>query len=382
MVVPLVPAPDCLLSLTPFPLPPETVALLRRCGPILARIQRATPLLDLRAQRGSLPVWISELVRRGVSPTEGFASNRVRLFRATFRMTGPGAGISLTDWQTRHDGTGQAAWLQEASGQAGNDLIGGPQGILDALQEMANAGGTLTFSETSPQPAREREWILSRARPGLTSRWIEDRGPLLCENRNWLGLLCLPSLESIWARELRTSNLRFLHNLLTRSWTVTPDPLPHQAVLPGLGKRSFAEATQDPPPGSGWDWSLQSNPRNPDLPPVIHSKVSAEEWRKTLNQALAEFHAAPWLLQKRPLNLNPPVIRHAMNPQTGEVQAIAGEPELHTYYLDLNGEVTIAGIIVRINPATVPIEGRKKSKGGKAGLTHLLAPCGFTGAIP
>lgn len=377
MADPIPPSRGSLLSPTPFPLAPETVGLITRCGAVLSRFWRAAARIEQRSLRGSLPPWISTLTRKGTTSSQPNQNPcQVRFFQASFRLLGTGSQISLTNWQLRGDGISEAALLQETSAKSGNQLIGSPQGILDGLLRSATAGQPLIFSAHQPQPSPESDWLLARCGPGAISFQTEEDGPLRLENRIWPALLWSAPLQSVWARELRASNLHFLRSLLPMSWAVDPTPLPHQAVLPGLGERSFADATMPDPDESGRDWILQPNRRHPDPSPVIRSRVSDSRWRETLDRALTDFELAPWLLQQRPAFIGLPITLEGRQPETGRSHAVTGEPELQVYYFDEKDRVTTAGVMVRLR-GTPGTPGPENTEGEAGTPDSLLAPCSF-----
>jgi hypothetical protein len=309
-------------SSTPFLLSGETVDLVKRCGTVISRFWRAAGLIEHRSSRGSLPPWISGLVRRGISARDA----PVHVFQADFRLIDATPRLSLTSWQLGCDGIEVAASLQKVASDAGVNLVGGSEGI----REVLHSGAIST----------------------------EDGGaPLLLDNPIWLALLCSAPLQGVWGRELRASNLAFLRKLVPMSWAVDPAPLPHQAVIPRLGVRSFAEAT-----GSlSSDLVLRPILRNSSGPSeVIRSQVTAAAWASAMNRALAEFETSPWLLQERPaFNSTPPTLQ-GFDLETGEA-------ELRAYYLERDGRVTMGGIMARLT-------GKEKGESGEE--ISLLAPCG------
>jgi hypothetical protein len=216
--------------------------------------------------------------------------------------------------------------LQQTASDSGANLIGDPAGLNEALHS------------------------------GRIARWDAD-APLLLENPIWLALLCAAPLQNVWSRELRASNLAFLRKLLPMSWAVDPSPLPHQAVIPRLGVRSFAEVTD----ANRSDLVLRSFLKTDSGPSeVIRSQVTNSAWASAMDGALAEFETAPWLLQERPA--------FTIAPPGNQVLGLgSGEPQLRAYYFEQEGQVSTGGIVARFQGNDEGETGVKLS---------LLAPCG------
>lgn len=322
MAEPLVPLP------APFLLDDRTIATLDRLGPVLFRFWRAVDLIIRRSQNGSLPPWIAAIAARMDE-----APPPLLLCPALTLSAGQ---LLLTSLGRRTAGIERAGRIQEVHGGMGEAVAGGPRGILDSLE----------------------------ATGGQTSIENEPMGSDL-----WMALLCAAPLQSLWARELRSSNLRFLRDLLPFTWIVDPSPLPHQAVLPRLKVRSFAELDD---PGSGLPHLALKPALESEAPAewIIRSRVPAQDWSRALQRALAGYPEHPWLLQE--VVESDRAVQPAWKGKSGTMEEISGDVSLRAYYVELGGKVTTTGIVAEIG------EGRKegeKEKGERPEKLAVLAPC-------
>jgi len=88
-----------------------------------------------------------------------------------------------------------------------------------------------TWMPTEPFSAVEDETLsLEETENGL--RWTG--GGLTADARE-RALLHLPALRAFWALELRSTHFDALRRLVPRTWFLSPEAIPHGAVISGLG---------------------------------------------------------------------------------------------------------------------------------------------------
>lgn len=388
------------VSPEPFPLTPAEYRELESLGPVLWRFQKASDLIYRRSRGGSLPAWIARDLDRG-KPTAlletGLSHPSLeetpRVIRPDLILTNE--GFIATEIDSVPGGIGLTAWLGEiyASLDASHRIIGGPRGMIDGFGSIFHDGrGDILVSREAADYRPEMEWIASRlsadfrvsdaeAEPDggrAVYRFFElfdlpnlpsGEGMLAAaaagrlsvtapfkpwlEEKLWTALLWSHPLREVWRRELRDSNFRWLRQLFPQSWTVDPAEVPHHAVIPGLGIGDFAELKSFTQKErelvlklSGFNekaWGSRSV--------TVGQDVSQAEWGTAVDEALASYETAPYVLQRFHAGK---VVRHPwLDESTGRVETMEGRVRLCPYYFVAAGSnhVTLGGVLATICPS-------------------------------
>lgn len=388
------------ISPTPFPLSKKEVKQLEKLGPILHRFQQACDLIYRRSRKGTLPSWISEYLDQG-KPAEllemGLAAPLLEktpgVIRPDLILTED--GFSATELDSVPGGIGLTAWLGETYSEHApeSQIIGGKDGMLSGFQSLfGKEGADILVSEESSDYRPEMEWITERldgewrveeaesyeARERNVYRFFElfdlpnvpggaaagkaaSAGKLdlispfkpWLEEKLWSALFWARPLREIWRRELRDGNWRLLQKLFPQSWVVDPAEVPHHAVIPGLEIQSFEEMKQFTQSErelvmklSGFNekaWGSRSV--------TIGQDVSQEEWGEVVEEAIASFGTAPYVLQRFHSGR---LVEHPwLNEETGKIEMMEGRVRLCPYYFvsGESGQVKLGGVLATICPS-------------------------------
>jgi hypothetical protein len=291
---------------------------LARLGPVLDRFFRVAHVLFRRSRGGSLPGWIADAVDPGgngvpaplalpplPAPELVLTERGLRLSR----LGRPPLGAELDVWLRDHHGIG----------------------------ETRDPAGS------------------------------EDARPLL-ERDAWMALLWSPALRAVWSRELRESNRLFLERLTPRCWRIDPTPLPHQAVLPGLGSRTFAASARP-------DLALRfPDPGGPEGPrETARESMTAEAWDGALRDAESGAAGAAILLREH-VRPRPVVWEGSAWTRTEPGAPLAGKLLIRPEYVRTGDRIGLDGALAVLVGETDP----GKTKRGEAILG--VAPCRTAGS--
>jgi hypothetical protein len=380
-------------------------------GHPLARFQQACDTLYRRSATGKLPGWLAELLDEGkpdwlarLQRDASTANQFPRVIRPDLILTE--SGFAMTELDSVPGGIGVCAWLSQTYSNAGFDVLGGPNGMLDGFKSLMPDGGSVLVSEEAADYRPEMQW-LTRA---LGADWdvksaeeYEPDGRALyrffelfdweavpsahklanaaaageiqitppfkphLEDKLWLALLWSPALKKVWERTLRGSHLKRLQELVPFGWVLDPEPLPPHAALPRLDAHSWQEVAQFSQKNrhlvlkiSGFHetaWGSRGVFIGHDMP--------ATEWEERLGTALRQSTEQPWILQefREGRRITHPVFR-----DDGTIEMMQGRARLCPYFFsDDTGTTTFGGCLATIVPAD-----KKKIHGMSDGV---LVPC-------
>lgn len=400
------------VSPQPLALSKSIVRQLEGLGHILARFQDASHALYRRSAAGREAPWLAPLLDAGKPEWLVRAQRSDALRAAAPRVIRPdlmlGANeLSLVELDSVPGGMGITLWLSRLYAQAGFNVLGGADGMAQAMRAAHPGGACIAVSAESADYRPEMRWLADQLGEGFSYIEAESLSPAalgpvyrfwelfdstnvpaarpLCESaargacelsppplahleeKLWLALLHTPGLQSIWRRELRAAHLQRLQQVVPFGWVVDPAPLPPQAALPRLGLHSWADvaalgrsARQMALKVSGFSplaWGSRGV--------VIGHDVGSPEWRAALERALADFSVHPWLMQEfREASL----VEQPYYTTGGELRLLRGRARLCPYYFRLpGGAVQLGGCLATITPAD------KKKIHGMADA--ILAPC-------
>lgn len=397
---------------------PEPLALsqsearaITRLGHPLAKFQQASDAIYRRSAQGKLPRWISDLLDEGkpewlvrLQRSAGLAEQFPRVIRPDLILGHEGPAMSELD--SVPGGIGVTAWLSRVYADAGFDVLGGRDGMIEGFRSLLPDGGAILVSDESADYRPEMEWLASElgtAWDVVAAEEYQPDGrdlyrffelfdweaiPLArqlaeksaagelritppfkphLEDKLWLALLWSPALRKIWGQSLRDNHLKRLREIVPFGWVLDPEPLPPHAALPRLDAHSWDEVANFSQKErqlvlkiSGFHesaWGSRGVFIGHDLP--------ASEWKEKLQEALEASSEQPWILQEFRESR---IVEHPVFRDDGSVELMRGRVRLCPYFFtDGNGETTFAGCLATLVPAD-----KKKIHGMSDGV---LIPC-------
>jgi hypothetical protein len=395
----------------PFRLSKAEARRIATLGHPLARFQQACDQLYRRSAAGKLPGWLAELLDVGkpewmarLQRDPRGAELLPRVIRPDLILTD--GGFALTELDSVPGGIGVTAWLARIYGNAGHEVFGGVDGMIDGFRSLLPDGGAVLVSEEAADYRPEMEWLchqLGAAWQVLTAEEYEPDGRAIyrffelfdwesvptvksiaaasldgrlqitppvkphLEDKLWLALLWSPALKKVWEQSLRGSHLKRMHELVPYSWVLDPTPLPPHAALPRLDAHSWEEVAAFSQKDrqlvlkvSGFHetaWGSRGVFIGHDMP--------SAEWAERLRAALDQSGEQPWLLQEFHEGRR---VRHPVFRPDGSVETMDGRVRLCPYYFtDAQGNTHFHGCLATIVPAD-----KKKIHGMS---DAVLVPC-------
>ncbi|MCB1090215.1 MAG: hypothetical protein KDL87_01700, partial [Verrucomicrobiae bacterium] len=332
------------------------------------------------------------------------AANESRLREAVPRVIRPDliltdTGFSLTELDSVPGGIGLTAWLGDAYAAlepaAERNLLGGRDGMIEGFRSVlrSDRGADIVISKESADYRPEMEWLAGR----LGDRWaVRDaegyratdrsiyrffelfdlpnlpgalewsaahaRGDIdltapfkpYLEEKAWSALFWMRPLREIWRREMRDSHWQRLKSVIPYTWLVNPEPIPAHAVIPRLEIQDFAELKHFSQTErdlvlkiSGFSelaWGSRSV--------TIGADSSQEEWAAAVDEAMASWDRAPYVLQ--PFHKGKLVRQPYWDEDAGEIREMEGRVRLCPYYfIDAADErrIRLGGVLATICPA-------------------------------
>lgn len=380
-------------------------------GHPLARFQQACDTIYRRSAAGGLPGWLAELLDEGkpdwmvrLQREAGTAGQLPRVIRPDLILTE--SGFALTELDSVPGGIGVTAWLSRTYADAGYDVLGGADGMLDGFRSLLPEGGSVLVSEEAGDYRPEMEWLTGKLGGAWDVRAAEEYEPDgralyrffelfdweavptvrkladdACsgalsitppfkphlEDKLWLALLWSPALKKVWEQTLRGSHLKRLRSLVPFGWVLDPEPLPPHAALPRLNAH-------------GWDEVAEFSQKERQLVLKISGfhetawgsrgvfighDLSAAEWKERLAAALEQSAEQPWLMQEFHEGRR---VKHPVFQDDGSVVEMDGRVRLCPYFFtDDGGRTRFGGCLATIVPAD-----KKKIHGMSDGV---LVPC-------
>ena len=407
---------EWLLSPRSFSLSSGFVDELEKLGYRLHLFQRACNLLYRLSVNGKQPTWVAEYLDRG-KPPELIALSRERIFRDEIpRVIRPDIiptenGFTIAELDSVPGGIGLTAWFNQTYAALGDDVVGGPGGMLDGFASIF-PGGDIVVSEEAGTYRPEMEWLADQLNKRPTSGstkvatpWRvvgtaekplhldfesarEEGRPLsiyrffehfdlpnlpvapwlmemaregsvqitppfkpYMEEKMWFALFWTRPLQAFWRRELGERHWLKLQKVIPYTWILDPAPLPHQAVIAGLEINDWRELA-----------GFSQKQRELILKISGYSELAwgsrgvdlaqdlpHAEWRQAIERALARFPSNPMLLQR--FHKGRLVEQPYLHPQTGEITTMRGRVRLCPYYFLDGGKAQLKGVLATVCPA-------------------------------
>ncbi|MEY2493385.1 MAG: hypothetical protein QOH24_2336 [Verrucomicrobiota bacterium] len=394
-------AKDWLVAPDAFPISQKFARELDQLGHRLAIFQRACNQLYQMSVRGKQPPWIATYLDAGKPPAlveyarqKQFRELLPQVIRPDLILTESGYIIAEID--SVPGGMGLTAWLNRTYSALGEEVIGGERGMFDGFYSVLPNGGDIVVSEESATYRPEMSWLASEMNilfPEQTWSTLEAENyqprdardvyrffelfdlpnipqidlllqaaaegrvrvtppikPYL-EEKMWFALFWLQPLREFWRRELGDKYFLKLQQVIPYTWLLDPTPLPQHAVIPRLEIHDWREAERFSQKQrdvllkvSGFSplgWGSRGVALGADLP---HT-----EWEKRIEQALANFHSQPTIVQQ--FHKGRLVEHRYFDQESGEPRMMKGRLRLCPYYFVEEERVRMRGALATIVPA-------------------------------
>ena len=380
-------------------------------GHPLAKFQQACDLLYRRSAAGRIEPWLAELLDEGkpawlaeLQREPGMVKQFPRVIRPDLMLAK--GHFAATELDSVPGGMGITAWLSKVYSDAGYEVLGGADGMVEGFRKLLPAGGDILVSEEAQDYRAEMDWLAAQ----LGEDWktesaeaYEECGrdiyrffelfdwealpnfrklaeksaqgeinvsppfkPHL-EDKLWLALFWSPALKKRWENALRGSYLRRLKRLIPFGWVLDPEPLPPHAALPRMNAHSWDEVAEFSQKErelvlkiSGFHetaWGSRGV--------FIGHDLAAAEWKERLEKALADAAAQPWLMQEFHEGRR---FEHPIYLDDGSIKNIEVRARLCPYFfIDDQGVTSFGGCLATLVPAD-----KKKIHGMSDGI---LVPC-------
>ncbi|QTN34432.1 hypothetical protein HZ994_17210 [Akkermansiaceae bacterium] len=385
----------------------EVVAM----GHTLAKFQQACDLLYRRSAAGKIFPWLAELLDEGkpdwlavLQREAGMMDQFPRVIRPDL-MFAKGR-FAVTELDGVPGGMGITAWLSKVYSEAGYEVLGGAEGMVEGFRSIMPDGGDILVSEEAGDYRAEMDWLAGRLGEGWKTESAEEyeecgrdiyrffelfdwesmpnfrklaersaKGGVRVtppfkahlEDKLWLALFWSPALKKTWEQSLRGSQLRRLRELIPFGWVLDPEPLPPHAALPRINAHSWDEVAEFSQKErqlvlkiSGFHetaWGSRGV--------FIGHDLSSAEWKERLGAALAQSAEQPWLMQEFHEGRR---FEHPVYQEDGGVRMTEVRARLCPYFFtDRSGETKFGGCLATLVPAD-----KKKIHGMSDGV---LVPC-------
>jgi len=380
-------------------------------GHPLARFQQTCDTLYRRSAIGKLPSWLAELLDEGkpdwlvnLQREPATAQQLPRVIRPDLIFTE--SGFAMTELDSVPGGIGVTAWLSRMYSEAGFEILGGPDGMIDGFRSLMPTGGRVIVSDESKDYQPEMEWLAEQlgdawqvtaaeeyqlgaeavyrffelfdwesipAARRLAEAAAQGKASVTppfkphLEDKLWLALLWSPALKKIWESSMRGSHLQRLRALVPFGWVMDPEPLPPHAALPRMNAHSWEEVMDFSQKErhlvlkvSGFHetaWGARGV--------YVGHDLSSAEWRERLQTALEQASEQPWILQEFKEGR---IIEHPVFRDDGSIEIMRGRARLCPYFFTNDaGKTQYGGCLATLVPAD-----KKKIHGMSDGV---LVPC-------
>lgn len=392
---------EWLFSPEPFPVSQNLLDKINTLGAASLSFQQSCNQLYLQSAGGGEHAWVARLLDKG-KPESKIALGRNKIWSdALPKVIRPDlilteTGVSITELDSLPGGMGLTGWLGETYAAMGDDIIGGPSGMVEGFSK-AFPNHDILISRESSDYEPEMKWLVDKLnaleggarrvmnpwdlRPDELAEtsvyrffelWdtanVEHGDTLLAmaqrdevhfspplkpylEEKLWLALFWSPALREWWEQSLPAEHLSLLRECIPYGWVFDPVLLPLHAEWPQLGIHSWQEMKDFGNKErelvlkiSGWSeksWGSRGVEIGHDL--------SQAEWSQVIDEALQSFPTNPYLLQRFHRGR---VVQHPLFDEAR--QAIVPMPSrvrLCPYYF-VHGDAThLGGVLATVVPS-------------------------------
>ncbi len=318
-------------------------------GRLLANYLTACNSIYLQSHNGKAPEWVANYLDSGKPQniinqgrSKSIKNALPRIIRPDLILTDE--GFAITEIDSVPGGIGLTGWLNQTYSALGDNVLGGPMGMMDGFKSILPKGADIVISEEAKDYKPEMEWFIEQLNEGDNNNYyevleaesyeiknrdiyrfyelfdlenippaedifkhakdckIEVSSPhkAFLEEKMWSALFHSQPLRSNWLKWMRQSQIEKLQSYLPYSWVIDPSPVPHYAELPRLGINNWNELSKFSQKQrelvlkiSGFSelaWGSRSVKIGHDL--------SAEDWKNAVEMAIKDFPSRPWVMQK------------------------------------------------------------------------------------
>ena len=390
-------------------------------GRLLANYLTACNSIYLQSHSGKAPEWVANYLDSGKPQniinqgrSKSIKNALPRIIRPDLILTDE--GFAITEIDSVPGGIGLTGWLNKTYSALGDNVLGGPMGMMDGFKNILPKGADIVISEEAKDYKPEMEWFIEQLNEGDNNNYyevleaesyeiknrdiyrfyelfdlenippaedifkhakdckIEVSSPhkAFLEEKMWSALFHSQPLRSNWLKWMRQSQIEKLQSYLPYSWVIDPSPVPHYAELPRLGINNWNELSKFSQKQrelvlkiSGFSelaWGSRSVKIGHDL--------SAEDWKNAVEMAIKDFPSRPWVMQKFK---KAKVFKHSYWDISEEkIKTIDVRARLCPYYFtstkdDSISDVKLGGILATLVPSD------KKIIHGMS--EAIMAPC-------
>tara|TARA_B100000902_G_scaffold33117_1_gene39687 strand:+ start:7959 stop:9290 length:1332 start_codon:yes stop_codon:yes gene_type:complete len=389
-------------------------------GRLLANYLTACNSIYLQSHSGKAPEWVANYLDSGKPQniinqgrSKSIKNALPRIIRPDLILTDE--GFAITEIDSVPGGIGLTGWLNKTYSALGDNVLGGPMGMMDGFKSILPKGADIVISEEAKDYKPEMEWFIEQLNEGDNNYYevleaesyeiknrdiyrfyelfdlenippaedifkhakdckIEVSSPhkAFLEEKMWSALFHSQPLRSNWLKWMRQSQIEKLQSYLPYSWVIDPSPVPHYAELPRLGINNWNELSKFSQKQrelvlkiSGFSelaWGSRSVKIGHDL--------SAEDWKNAVEMAIEDFPSRPWVMQKFK---KAKVFKHSYWDISEEkIKTIDVRARLCPYYFtstkdDSISDVKLGGILATLVPSD------KKIIHGMS--EAIMAPC-------
>lgn len=389
-------------------------------GRLLANYLTACNSIYLQSHSGKAPEWVANYLDSGKPQniinqgrSKSIKNALPRIIRPDLILTDE--GFAITEIDSVPGGIGLTGWLNKTYSALGDNVLGGPMGMMDGFKSILPKGADIVISEEAKDYKPEMEWFIEQLNEGDNNYYevleaesyeiknrdiyrfyelfdlenippaedifkhakdckIEVSSPhkAFLEEKMWSALFHSQPLRSNWLKWMRQSQIEKLQSYLPYSWVIDPSPVPHYAELPRLGINNWNELSKFSQKQrelvlkiSGFSelaWGSRSVKIGHDL--------SAEDWKNAVEMAIKDFPSRPWVMQKFK---KAKVFKHSYWDISEEkIKTIDVRARLCPYYFtstkdDSISDVKLGGILATLVPSD------KKIIHGMS--EAIMAPC-------
>jgi hypothetical protein len=381
-------------------------------GHPLAKFQQVCDQLYRRSAQGKIAPWLSELLDEGkpswLVDVQRLSGNMAEQFPRVIRpdlILGKGR-FAVTELDSVPGGIGISAWLSQVYSQAGYEVLGGANGMLEGFRSLLPDGGDVLVSEEAKEYLPEMKWLTQQLGAEWQTASAEEyqekgrdlyrffelfdweslsysrrfaeasaRGELNItppfkahlEEKLWLALFWSPALKKIWEQALRGSHLRRMRELIPFGWVLDSETLPPHAALPKINVHSWDEVANFSQKErqlvlkiSGFHetaWGSRGV--------YVGHDLSAVEWKSRMAEALAQSAEQPWVMQEFHEGRR---FEHPVYDKAGNIEMLDVRARLCPYFfIDSASKTSFGGCLATLVPAD-----KKKIHGMSDGI---LVPC-------
>jgi hypothetical protein len=368
-----------------FSISPSLCAELEALGPRLRAFYRACNTLYRHSVAGKQPGWVAGYLDAGkprelieLSRSERFKSALPHVIRPDVILSDGGFFVSELD--SVPGGIGLTGWLGKTYGELGDDIVGGPYGMMEGFAAILGERGAVVVSEESATYRPEMEWLGAQCGfrvmrpeeitfesriyrffelfdlPNVPNAWGMLNGDVTpppkpqLEEKMLLALLWMPQLEAFWREHLGPETAEYLRRVVPRTWIVDATPLPPHAMIPELGINDWRQMARFSQKQrelvlkvSGFHehaWGARGV--------YVGHDLSAGEWAEAIERALASYPSSPYVLQR--FEKSRLVEAQYFGFDTGVARPFKGRVRLCPYYFVAGDAVKLGGVLATICP--------------------------------